>query len=86
VGEGSVSNLVIATYNVKKIKEALARMIIVYELPFKFVEGEGFHDFMKKVESRFQIPSRYTVMKECIKIFISKKEKFFFLSVINWSF
>jgi hypothetical protein len=75
VGEGSVGNLVIAKYNVQKIREALAKMVIVDELPFKFVEGEGFHHFMKTVESRFEIPSRYTMMKDCMKIFISEKEK-----------
>jgi hypothetical protein len=75
VGEGSVGNLVIAKYNIQKIREALAKMVIVNELPFKFVEGEGFHDFMKTVESRFKIHFRYTVMKDCMKIFISEKEK-----------
>jgi hypothetical protein len=75
MGEGSVGNLVIAKYNVQKIREALAKMVIVDEFPFKFVEGEGFRDFMKTVESRFKIPSRYTVMKDCMKIFISEKEK-----------
>jgi hypothetical protein len=40
-----------------KIKVAIAKIIIVDELPFKFVEGEEFQDFMKIVESRFQIPS-----------------------------
>jgi len=63
-GDGSVGNLVIAKYNVQKIREALAKMVIVDELPFRFVEGEGFHYFMKTVESRFKIPSRYTVMKD----------------------
>jgi hypothetical protein len=50
-------------------------MVIVDELPFKFVEGEGFHNFMKIVESTFKISSCYTVMKDCMKIFISEKEK-----------
>jgi hypothetical protein len=50
-------------------------MVIVGELPFKFMEGERFHDFMKTVQSRFKIHSCYTVMKDCMKIFISEKEK-----------
>jgi hypothetical protein len=75
VGEGSVANLVIAKYNVQKIREALAKMVIVDKLPFKFVEGEGFHNFMKTVEFMFKIPSPYTVMKDCMKIFIFEKEK-----------
>jgi hypothetical protein len=75
VGDGSVGNLVIAKYNVQKIREALAKMVIVDELHFKFVEGEGFHDFIKTVESMFKIHSHYIVMKDCMKIFISEKEK-----------
>jgi hypothetical protein len=40
VGEGSVGNLVITKYNVQKIREPLAKMVIVDELPFKFVKSE----------------------------------------------
>jgi hypothetical protein len=39
------------------------------------VKGEGFHDFMKTVESMFKIPSCFTMMKDCMKIFIYEKEK-----------
>jgi hypothetical protein len=39
------------------------------------VEGEGFQDFMKVVEPRFSIPSRYTVMRECVRLFMFEKEK-----------
>jgi hypothetical protein len=55
VGEGSVGNLIIAKYNVKKIRVALAKMIIIDELAFNFVDDEEFYDFMKTVESRFKI-------------------------------
>jgi hypothetical protein len=75
VGEWSVGNLVIAKYNVQEIMEALAKMIIVDELSFKLVKGERFHDFMKTVESKFKIHSDYTVMKNCMEIFIFEKEK-----------
>ncbi|XP_059451427.1 zinc finger BED domain-containing protein RICESLEEPER 2-like [Corylus avellana] len=75
MGEGTVGNLVITKYNAGKIREAIAKMIIKDELPFRFVEGEGFRDFMNIVEPRFSIPSRYTVMKDCIKLFLSEKEK-----------
>jgi len=66
---------VIAKYNATKIRVAISKMITVDELSFKFVEGEGFQDFMKTVEPRFSIPSRYTVMKDCVKFFMSEKEK-----------
>jgi hypothetical protein len=75
VGEGSCGNLVIAKYNASKIRVAISKMIIVDELPFRFVEGEGFQEFMKTVEPRFLIPSRYTVMRDCVKLFMFEKEK-----------
>ena len=48
--------LVVANYNEEKIRLALARMIIINELPFKFVEQQGFQEFMEIVEPRFPIP------------------------------
>jgi hypothetical protein len=75
VGDEFVGNLVITKYNATKIREAIARMITKDELPFRFVEGEGFQDFMKTVEPRFSIPSRYTVMRDCVRLFISENEK-----------
>jgi hypothetical protein len=51
--EGYVDNLVTTKYTIKIIRVAIAKMIIVDELPFRFVEGEGFQDFMKTVEHRF---------------------------------
>jgi len=75
VGEGSSGNLVIAKFNASKIRAAISKMIIVDELPFRFVEGEGFQAFMKTVEPRFSIPSRFTVMRDYFKLFMSEKEK-----------
>jgi hypothetical protein len=49
VGEGCVGNMVIAKCNATKIRLAIAKMIIKDELPFRFVEGEGFQDFVKTV-------------------------------------
>jgi hypothetical protein len=75
VGERCVGNMMIAKYNATKIMLAIAKMIIKDELPFRFVEGEGLQDFMKTIEPRFQIPSRYTVIKDCVKLFMFEKEK-----------
>lgn len=75
VDEGSIDNLVIAKYNAKKIRVEISNMIIVNELPFRFVESEGFQDFMKTVELRFPILSRYTMMKDCVNLFMSEKKK-----------
>jgi hypothetical protein len=75
VGDGCVGNMVIAKYNATKIRLAIAKMIIKVELPFRFMEIEGFQEFMNTIEPRFQVPSRYTMMKDCVKLFMSEKEK-----------
>ena len=43
-------------------------MIIIVELPFKFVEHQGFQEFMEIVKPRFPIPHRTTIARACIKI------------------
>jgi hypothetical protein len=75
VGEGSIENLVITKYNAATIKTAISKMIIVDELPFRFVDGEGFQEFMNTIEPRFKIQSRVTVMKDCVFLYMSEKEK-----------
>ena len=61
-------------FSIKKIRLALARMIIVHELLFKFVEHEGFNYYMNVVKPRFPIPSRVTVPKDCIKLYLNEKK------------
>ena len=53
---------------------ALARMIIVDELPFRFVEHGGFIDFMAEIEPRFKVPSRVTIARDCLRVYIREKE------------
>ena len=47
------------------IRHALCNMVIVDELSFKFVEGEGFKNFISVACPRFKVPSRWTVSKDC---------------------
>jgi len=46
-------------------RKALARMAILDELPFMFVEREGFRDFCKTMHPDFLVPSRYTITRDC---------------------
>jgi hypothetical protein len=39
------------------------------------VECEGFQDFMKTVEPMFSITSRFTMMRDCVRLFMSEKGK-----------
>ena len=54
-------------------RKALAKMIIVDELPFSFVEKEGFKNFMRVTMLQFHIPSRRTVTRDCYELYLVKK-------------
>jgi hypothetical protein len=70
---GTGNNLMIASYSEKAIRETLCEMIIVDEMLFMKVEGKGFQKFVKALEPRFKLPSHYTVMKDCLKLYIKDK-------------
>ena len=56
-------------------RKALSFMILVDELPLKFVEGLGFLHYSSVLEPRFCVPLRVTIAKDCYEIFISEKRK-----------
>ncbi|KAG2718431.1 hypothetical protein I3760_03G220000 [Carya illinoinensis] len=55
-------------YNHDECRRKLARIIVMDELPFQFVEGKGFQEFVQELEPRFVLPSRHTVAKDIKKI------------------
>ncbi|KAJ4835762.1 hypothetical protein Tsubulata_005132, partial [Turnera subulata] len=52
------------------IRKSLAQIIIVDELPFKFVEGKGFQQRMLVACRRFKIPSRWTISIDCLQFYL----------------
>ena len=48
-------------------------MIILDELPFKFVEGKRFKRFMSLSCPRYHIPSRWTVARDCYQLYVDEK-------------
>ena len=44
-------------FNQDVIRKAIAEMIIVDELPFRFVDGRGFRKWMALACPRFRVPS-----------------------------
>ena len=50
-------------------RRALVEMIILDELPFSFVEKEGFKKFMSKFQLLFHIPSRRTITRDCYEVY-----------------
>ncbi|XP_077223462.1 zinc finger BED domain-containing protein RICESLEEPER 2-like [Tasmannia lanceolata] len=73
-GDGS-GTLTTWKFDQEAIRNALARMVIVDELPFKFVENEGFRDLMSTACPRFRIPSRSKITRDCFKFFLDERLK-----------
>ena len=69
-----VNELVVRKFSVERLRMALAKMIIVDELPFRFVEHDQFIEFMAGVESRFEVLSRVTIARDCLKLYIREKD------------
>lgn len=63
------------TFNYNECREALAEMVILDEYPFRMVEGQGFIKYSKCLEPGFSLPSRWTVAKDCIKVYNQEKKK-----------
>ncbi|XP_028074562.1 zinc finger BED domain-containing protein RICESLEEPER 2-like [Camellia sinensis] len=70
----TIGDLVAASFSVDACRKALVEMFIIDELPFKFVEGEGFKRFMRVVQPKWlTIPSRITIANDCKSIFVREK-------------
>ncbi|XP_021846531.1 zinc finger BED domain-containing protein RICESLEEPER 2-like [Spinacia oleracea] len=63
------------TVNLKELREVVVRMIIVDELPFRFVEKVGFKYMMSIACPRFHIPSRTTIARDCFQLYSTEKTK-----------
>ena len=50
-------------FNLEQTLIALAKMIIIDELAFKFVENEGFRKFMKDAQPKFKMLSHVTIAR-----------------------
>ena len=69
------SGLVPVTFNLDRCRQALAEMLIIDELPFRFVEGEGFRKYTFVTCPKWtKIPSRVTIAKDCYGVFVKQKK------------
>ena len=54
-------------------------MIIVNELPFKFVESNEFKKFVDRLtcvnQTRFVVPSWFTVARDVLKLYVNEKNR-----------
>ncbi|XP_028754428.1 zinc finger BED domain-containing protein RICESLEEPER 2-like [Neltuma alba] len=56
-------------------RRALVKFLILEELPFQTMEGEGFKELLRTLEPRFQIPSRATVTRDCLKLYYEEARR-----------
>ncbi|KAK8659933.1 hypothetical protein V6N13_030123 [Hibiscus sabdariffa] len=59
-------------FDQEEIRQALAKMVVLDELPFNFVEREGFCAFYKVAIPEFVPPSRATITRDCYALFIER--------------
>ena len=57
-------NVVSRTFTNAVGRKILAKMIILDELPFRFVENQGFRRFCNVFQPNFNIPSCFTIAKD----------------------
>ncbi|GAB4833632.1 hypothetical protein Ancab_039952 [Ancistrocladus abbreviatus] len=70
-----MENLSLWKFDQDAIRKALAYMIVVDGLPFKFVEALGFRHLCAQMQPHFQVPSRTTVARDCYTIFVDERMK-----------
>jgi hypothetical protein len=75
LGDRSVGTLKVIGYDYDECRKILVKMVIIDELPFNFVEGKGFRLFSKTLQPRFDIPSCFTVMRDCLKLYVEENER-----------
>lgn len=73
--EGSTNKLLNWCFNQERSRIAFAKMIITDELPFRFIEREGFRHFMSVTQPEFKFVSRNTVVKDCFSIYMQERKK-----------
>ncbi|XP_050222749.1 zinc finger BED domain-containing protein RICESLEEPER 3-like [Mercurialis annua] len=62
-------------FDQEAIRQDIAYMVIVDELPLKFVEKQGFKKLMSIACPKFRMPSRWTINRDCYSMFVLEKQK-----------
>lgn len=73
-GEGNASNMVLAKgWSQDACRRAVTKMIIMGELPLSFVDNKGFRHFCSAAIPQFVMPSRRTVGRDVMDLFLEEK-------------
>ena len=62
-------------FDPEALRKAIAKMIIVDELPFAFSEKTGFREVMSIACPRFNMPSRRTCTRDVVKVYFEERAK-----------
>lgn len=73
--DGNSASVINIKFDQELLKKELCKMIVVDELPFMFVEREGFHHFIQLCEPRFKIPSRHTIARGSMQLYLDERNK-----------
>jgi hypothetical protein len=74
-GDRSVGTLKAIGYDYDECTQALVKMVIIDKLPFNFMEGKRFRLFSKTLQPKFDISSRFTIMRDCLKLYVEEKKR-----------
>ena len=60
-------------YDLEECRKAISMFVICDEQPFRVVEGYGFKHMCKRLNPQFHVPSRHTIRRDCMKIYLEEK-------------
>ena len=73
--DDSGGNLLAVGFSKEACRIACAEMIIIDELPFSHLEGEGFRKFCRVLNPNFDPPSHRTISRDVFQLFLDEKKK-----------
>ncbi|GJU19766.1 zinc finger BED domain-containing protein RICESLEEPER 2-like protein [Tanacetum coccineum] len=62
-------------FNQEKARRSIAEMLIINELPFKFVDNERYRRSMKICQPLLFVPTRTTIRRDCYELYLDEKKK-----------
>lgn len=71
--EGGGTNLLAIRFSKETCRSARAKMVVIDELPFSFVEGMGFRHFCSVACPQFDPPSRITIVRDIHQLYLNAK-------------